>query len=66
MLSKYQVKTHIEVPMVEMHCADCDADFEVSLYYATIVNVFDKGSCEHEPHYIFWCPYCKKEYLVRV
>lgn len=52
--------------MIEVHCTDCDADFEVSLYYATIVNVFDKGSCEHEPHYIFWCPYCKKEYLVHV
>ena len=66
MLSKYQKKTHIEVPVVELHCTDCDADFEVSPYYATVNYQYDKGSCELEPYFVFWCPYCQKKHMMRV
>lgn len=65
-LSKYQKKTSIEVPMVEFHCTDCGADFEVSPYYMTINQRYDHEEEELVPYYVCWCPYCQKKHMVRV
>lgn len=52
--------------MIEFHCTDCDADFEVSPYYAAIEYQYDKDSCERDPYFIFWCPYCMKKHCMHV
>lgn len=52
--------------MVELHCEDCGADFEVSTYYMHINSRYNYEEQELVDYYVCWCPYCQKKHWVRV